>query len=141
LQYFCFWQRKLSAVFFTTDTRSWYTWCDVTKAEYGTRDDVTKAEYGTRDDVTFYIVYPSHKTYPCQFTPKSRPYKCLLAVLHIFISKFLYCTWNTLLVNLSFKPCMYHLDGSVSPGQSEGSAKKIRMDWPKQQQQRRQQQQ
>jgi hypothetical protein len=39
---------------------------DVTKAEYGTRDDVTKAEYGTRDDVTFYTVYPSHKTYPCQ---------------------------------------------------------------------------
>jgi hypothetical protein len=24
--------------------------------------DVTKAEYGTRDDVTFYSVYPSHKT-------------------------------------------------------------------------------
>jgi hypothetical protein len=39
---------------------------DVTKAEYGTRDDITKAEYGTRDDVTFYAVYPSHKTYPCQ---------------------------------------------------------------------------
>jgi hypothetical protein len=43
-----------------------WPWCDVTKAEYGTRDDVTKAEYGTRDDVTFYTVYPSHKTYPCQ---------------------------------------------------------------------------
>jgi hypothetical protein len=28
--------------------------------------DVTKAEYSTRDDVTFYTVYPSHKTYPCK---------------------------------------------------------------------------
>jgi hypothetical protein len=43
-----------------------YVSSNVTKAEYSTRDDVTKAEYGTRDDVTFYTVYPSHKTYPCQ---------------------------------------------------------------------------
>jgi hypothetical protein len=43
-----------------------WPWCGVTKAEYGTWDDITKAEYDTRDDVTFYTVYPSRKTYPCQ---------------------------------------------------------------------------